>query len=524
MRLARWVLLVLLATLAATVPFARVPLPGTEPALPAYAAAVLMTEGLTAALLFGLYAIQRTPAILVLAGGYLFTALLIAPWALTFPGVFAPDGLLGAGLQSTAGIAGIRRVALPLVLLAYALHKADALHAPDTRHGPAGKSAETPGLCRIPPWAGAVGAAAGAVLAGWLCIVQDRWLPRLMDGRHLESSLWPYVIYAAIVLCMAALALMARRRRSVLDLWLMVALGAWLIESILLGIFSAGRFSLGWWAGRCYGLASAGMVLMALVSETGRLYARLARSVAAERHARGERLDSMEVLSAAIAHEINQPLAGMVASAGAGLRWLDRPEPDLDEARAAFHRISGDGHRASRMIGGIRAMFRRDRRPQESLDLTALIPAALHIARSAARLDAVTVRADIAPTLPPVLGDPLQIQQVLVNLMTNAADAMAGVSGRNRVLHLGAGVDGDTVTVTVADNGIGLDPARRDRMFEPFHTTKPHGMGMGLMLCRSIVEAHGGRLWLTANPTHGVTAGFTLPSATRPDAAPLTRG
>lgn len=510
-RLARRVMLVLVATLAVTVPFAHIPLTGTEPLVPAYAAAVLMNEGLTAALLFALSAIQNGRAVRVLAGGYLFAALLIIPWALTFPGVFAPDGLLGAGLQSTAGIAGTRRLALPLAMLAYALLKRGDERAPASR--------------RPPPWAGAGVAAAGAALVAWVCIAREPWLPRLMDSRMGVAPLWPFVIYTAIAVSLAALALLWHRRRSVLDLWLMVALGAWLIETVLLGLLSSGRFSLGWWAGRGYGLASAGVVLLVLLMETATLYARLARSVAAERRVRGERLSGMDVLSAAIAHEVNQPLASMVASADAGLRWLSRPQPDLDEARAAFQRISDDGHRASRLIGCIRSMFRRDRRPPEPLDIAALIDGALRIAQSETRLDAVTVRTDIAAALPPVCGDPVQVQQVLVNLITNAVDAMAGVSGRARVLWLRAGSDdgGGGVTVTVEDTGHGLDPARRDRTFTPFFTTKAHGMGMGLLICRSIVEAHGGRLWLTGNPGPGATAGFTLPAA-RPEKTPPTPG
>ncbi len=394
-RLAGRILLALLVVMALTLPFARLPLTGTEILVPAYATAVLMNEGITAALLFALFAIQRSRALLVLAVGYLFTGLMIVPWALTFPGVFAPTGLLGAGLNSTAALAAVRRLALPTVMLAYALLK-DA--EPEAAGAPAPRIL----------WSSVLGTLAAAGAVSWFCITQNDHLPRLMASLMKSSDLWPYVIHSATALCLAALAILWRRRRSVLDLWLGVALSAWLIETVLLGYLSADRFSLGWWAGRSYGLISASVVLLVLLSEATVLYAQLARSVAAERRVRGEKLTGMEVLSASIAHEVNQPLASMVASAAAGLRWLDRPEPDLNEARAALRRISEDGQRAGRMIECIRAVFRRGPRERAPLDLTALIHAALRHTRAEMRLGGVAVRTEFAKSLPPSSATPFR--------------------------------------------------------------------------------------------------------------------
>ncbi|MGQ9366734.1 MASE4 domain-containing protein [Azospirillum sp. ST 5-10] len=502
-RFAAGVLLSLPAAMALAVPFARVPLAGTEPLLPAYATAVLMTELITAVLLFVLYAIERSRAVYALAVGYLFSALMVVPWALTFPGVFAPSGLLGAGIQSTATVAALRRVAFPVFVLVYVLIKDEP---------PAGR--EAPGAAAPAVLAGVLGVAAAVVAIAAFAIADSALLPPLMTDARRTTGLWTSVPASAAAISVAALLLLARRWRSILDLWLIVALSAWLIETLLLGFVSAGRFSVGWWAGRLYGLTSASVVLLVLLAETATLYARLARSVAAEHRVREARLTTMEALSGAIAHEVNQPLASMVSSADAGLRWLQRPVPDLEEARAALARIAAEGHRAGKIIDGIRAAFRRDPEAHVAVDVDGLVHDTLGHCRRELLANRVTVRTDLAGALPPVAGDPVQLQQVLANLIANAVDAMVGAAGRPRVLcirsrpHEPAGV-----LVSVEDSGDGLDPANAGRVFEPFFTTKAHGMGLGLMICRSIVEAHGGRLWLSARDGGGTAAHLTLPAA-----------
>ena len=207
----------------------------------------------------------------------------------------------------------------------------------------------------------------------WFSVSGDALLPRLMADGSQVSQVWSYVPASASVLCLMALALLWSRRRSVLDLWLMVVLCVWLIETFLLGYISAGRFSVGWWAGRVYGLMSGSLVLLVLLSETTTLYAQLARSVSAERRIREARLTTMEVLSASIAHEVNQPLASMVTHADAGLRWLQRAEPDLDETKAALKSIVNDGHRAARIIESVRTVFRKGTRDRFPLDVNELI-------------------------------------------------------------------------------------------------------------------------------------------------------
>ena len=500
--LAGWVLLGLVAALLITMPFADVPLGNTEILLPAYAVAVLMNELITSALLFALYSIQRSRAVLVLSIGYLFSGLMMGPWALTFPGVFAPSGLLGADLQSTASIAAMRRLGFPLFVLAYAVLKSSGLTIQDSR-----RSVKAIILRSV--------VAVVVIVCGltWLSVADDRVLPRFMTDSGQVSALWQYVPGSASAISVIALSFLWMRRHSVLDLWLMVALCAWLIETFLLGFLSSGRFSIGWWAGRVYGFTSASVVLLALLWETITLYARLARSVSAERRIREARLTTLEVLSASIAHEVNQPLASMVTNADAGLRWLDRKPPDLDEARVALKSISSDGHRAGKLIESVRVMFRKGPQERVCLNMNDLIQEVLRHARHETRLNRVLVETKLDENLPLVTGNPVQLQQVVLNLVTNAVDAMSSVVDRPRVLRIEtAPHQSDAILLSVEDAGVGPDPKIKERIFEPFFTTKSHGIGMGLMICQSIIEAHGGRIWMTDNSPHGATFQFTLPA------------
>jgi signal transduction histidine kinase len=294
----------------------------------------------------------------------------------------------------------------------------------------------------------------------------------------------------------------------------MIVICASLIEIVLLAFLSAGRFSVGWWAGRLYGLASASVVLLVLLSEITTLYVRLLRSVAAERRAREARLATMEALSASIAHEVSQPLGTLVTNAAAASRWLDRATPDLAQARAALERIVADGDRASSVVESIRTMFRTGSMERAPLNLNELIREVLGHTRAETQLGRVAVRTELDPALPPVTGNRVQLHQVVLNLVINAVDAMGTVVDRPRTLCVSsASPEPGSVLVSVADAGSGLDPAHQDRIFEPFFTTKGHGMGMGLLFCRSIGEAHGGRLWMTPNVPHGTIFQFTLPAS-----------
>lgn len=499
-RLAAGIVLMLLAALVVTAPLARLPLAGTEPLMPAYAAAVLVVELLTAAMLLALFAVQRSRAVLVLAAGYLGSGLLVVPWVLSFPGVFAAMGM-EPGLQGTATIAALRRLGFPLAVLAYALLKD---RPPGAAEGPA-----RPAIL----WT-VGGSVAVVASAAWLILANDALLPAFMLDDRSVAAAWRYVPAMAVGLYLAGLVLLWRRRRSVLDLWLMVVLATLLIEILLLSYLAAGlRLSFGWWVGRLCGLTSASIVLIVLLAETTTLYARLARAAAAERRAREARLTAMEAFSASIAHEVNQPLASMVTNAAAALRWLARDRPDLDETQAALGRIVADGHRAGKLVEGIRTMFKTGAQERVPLLVDQVIDTVLERSRADLRASRVTLRRRRGEQLPPVIGNPHQLQQVVGNLVTNALEALGPVADRPRLLDVATTLDraGD-VLITVADNGSGLGELDRERIFEPFVSTKPDGMGMGLMFCRAIAEAHGGRLWAEASEPSGAVFRLVLPA------------
>ena len=225
------------------------------------------------------------------------------------------------------------------------------------------------------------------------------------------------------------------------------------------------------------------------------------------------RMMTMGELMASIAHEVNQPLAGVTTNGSACLRWLARDPPHLEEARACLRRIIRDGHRAAEVIARIRALVKKSAPAKAPLDLSDTIHEVLAMISPEARQHRVSVRTDLAAGLPPVRGDRLQVQQVLLNLVMNGIDAMQTVTDRPRELLIRSQPhESDTVLVTVQDTGIGLDPQSIARLFEPFYTTKPEGMGLGLSISRSIIEAHGGRLWAAAHNDYGATFHFTLPS------------
>jgi C4-dicarboxylate-specific signal transduction histidine kinase len=225
------------------------------------------------------------------------------------------------------------------------------------------------------------------------------------------------------------------------------------------------------------------------------------------------RVMTLGELTASIAHEVNQPLAAVTTNANACLRWLARDPPDLEEARGCLRRIIRDGNRAGDVIARLRALVKKSAPAKAPLDFNDMFEEVLAMIDPEARRHRVAVWTDLAAGLPLVRGDRLQVQQVLLNLVMNSIEAMQAVTDRPRELRIRTQPhESDTVLVTVQDTGIGLDPQGMARLFESFYTTKPEGMGLGLSISRTIIEAHGGRLWATPHDGPGATFQFTLPA------------
>jgi signal transduction histidine kinase len=218
-------------------------------------------------------------------------------------------------------------------------------------------------------------------------------------------------------------------------------------------------------------------------------------------------------LTASIAHEINQPLAAIVTNGEVGQEWLDREVPDLAEVRAALHDMISNGRRAGEIIHRLRALSKRTEAQKVGLDINDAINEVIPLVHQEVLSRRVSLRLELAPALPAVLGDRVQLQQVIINLIVNGMEAMAPVADRSRALVIRSQLDdAGRVLVAVDDAGVGIDSGNARQLFEPFFTTKPSGMGMGLSICRSIVESHGGTIWASPNTGPGATFQFALPS------------
>ena len=495
-RLALAVVLVLLAAFCATVPFAAVPVGYIREFIPAYAAAMFVISSITSALLFVQFSVVHSRALLAVAGGYLFSALITIPWALTFPDLFGAADMAG----TTWGVlTRVWRLVFPLSVIAYTLLKDDEASTAWPR-----------ALSYFAILLSAAGLLVAADLVTWLATSTSELTPRglLFSVIDRAQADWNALL---LLLALFALALLWSRRRSVLDLWLMVVMCGLLIELCLI-ILVGRRYVVGWYAARLYFLVSSTLVLAVLLSETALLYARLARSVMAESREREARLMTMDVLSASIAHEMSQPLASIVTNADAAARWMGRPTPDLDEVKASLGQIRDSAYRARDLIGSIRAMIKRDARNRLPLDINDLVREIVALMERELQRNRISVELELDEHLPTVQADHVQLQQVLINLVTNGLEAMAG-NRRARILRVKSAIqEPDSVLISVADTGTGIDPEIVDRIFNPLFTTKSNGMGMGLSICRSIIEGHGGRLWASAGPEGGSVFQFILPA------------
>jgi signal transduction histidine kinase len=517
-RMARAFLLALLVILLGTWPFAAIKLPEVEAFVPTLAAALFVSDCVTAALLFAQFSILRQWALLVIANGYVFSALIVVAHALAFPGAFTPTGVLGAGLQSAVWLYWFWHAGLPLAVIGYALVK-DTDRLADMR------------FTRPAIGLSVMGVLALVIALFWFVTQHQDLLPvTFVDVRPLSP--FRRVIGGIVVLGLGAIALglLWPRQNSLLDQWLIVALCALLLEVVLASVLSAGRYNLAWYAGRFYQLVTATVVMVVLLAEMTRLYSRLARfnamlqrerttlqrAIDAQRRERDARLLTGDAVAATIAHEVKQPLSAMIMRSDTGLRWLDRAVPDLDKAKAEFRHIAADGHRAAAVIESIRANFRKDARIRAPLDIDDLVGEAITLLQDDLKGHRILLKVERRAGSLRVMGDRIQLQQVLLNLITNAIEAMATMDGP-RVLAVSSNVHDDGgVMISVADTGTGIGAQDVQRVFNPLFTTKSGGMGMGLSICRSIIEAHDGMLSVVPNEPHGSVFQFVLNADTAP--------
>jgi PAS domain S-box-containing protein len=625
-----------IAGLALLVPFAAVQVRQINGFIPVVEGIEFVSNLVTSVLLLSQFAIHRPSALLILGCGYLLSALIIIPYALSFPGAFSPLALPGAGLQTTAWLAWFWHIPFAMALLGYGLMR---------------NKKSKPGLARGSSFAvivlsvSLVFALAGALVL--LATAGMDFLPALFADsvrRLPANTLMDHSVAAVTLLvCVSALAALWFRPRSVLDQWLMIVALSIILEVGIIVFLSSKRFDVGFYAGRLFSLVTSTVVVIVLLVETMRLYADVARfnesrirrlvdsniigvlignpdgpvreanqaflrivgydqadvaegrlrrteltpaewhdrdaravaemrttgtaqpfekeyirkdgsrvpvlvggatldergdavvvfavdltelkrAEAAAREsdrryhqiqielARAQRVVTLGQLSASITHEISQPLSGIEINAGTCLLMLAADPPNVAGAQETARRAIRDANRAGEIVSRLRALFARRTTSTEIMNLNEAVREVISLLRDELQKDRVDLQSELAENLPTVRGDRIQLQQVLLNLIQNAADAMRGVDDRARQLVVTTSkMEPGSVLVAVRDTGPGIHPANLERVFDAFYTTKTDGLGMGLAVCRTIIGAHRGRLWATSAAPYGATFQFTLP-------------
>jgi signal transduction histidine kinase len=501
-RLAIGVVTVLLVSFTVTTYFTNVQLPRVDAFIPSIETAIAFNDLVTAVLLFAQFSIVPRRSLLVLANGFLFTSLIIVPHVLTFPGAFAPNGLLGAGLQTTSWLYFLWHAGSPLAVIGYVFFKNDGNRTAKSQFSAAAF------IC----WSVTLVILTVCLLTS-VAIEADEFLPRIMASTVAANRLGLLGTGLLLVLLNAvALALLWARRKSVLDLWLMVMCCAWLAETSVTAFVTA-RFTFGFYASRLYAFAAVFSILLILLSETLSLYANLVYSAIRRRSNREGRQIAMDAMAASVAHEVNQPIAAMTLNSEAALILLSRTPQNLDEIRAALEAIVSDGARAGAVIASLRAMFKRDTRQRVPIDVNQLLQETLRLVDVDLRSQQVIVSTELRGLLPKVMADRAQLQQVFLNLFVNAIEAMHGINDRVRLLQIRSDFiqAHSGILVTVEDSGSGIDSKDKDHILEPFFSTKTKGMGIGLAICKSIIEAHGGHIRASDSHPYGTIFHVALP-------------
>jgi signal transduction histidine kinase len=469
----------------------------------AFSTAMFVCDSIAAILLFAQFVVLRSPGLLIIANGYVLTALVLIPYTLTFPGLFGPGSLIG-GLQSTAPLYTLWHSGFPLFVIGYALLK--DVNDPGklfSRHSLPSAIIVSVALT-----------AAVVILAALVFTAGESLLPITIrpNGLGFTSANFYIVGIPSVLTGTCALVVLWVRRRSALDLWLLVVLFLFAMDIPLSYYPAPTRFSVGWYCIRAIAFLSSSILVVVLLYEIGSLYARLSHAVNAQRREREVRLLTGDTVAAMIAHEVKQPLSAMITRSETGLRWQDRSMPEIQKAMQQFKEITADGHRMAAVIEGTRTNFRKNGGNKTSIDVNDLIAETVNLVRDSLRHHQIILEAESNVQRPKMMGDRVQLQQVLLNLMTNAVDAMK-VNDGARVLRLASEVHGNgNIVVSVADTGTGVRPQDIERIFHPLFTTKSDGMGMGLSICRSIIEAHGGDIAVSSNTPKGTIFEVKLPA------------
>jgi signal transduction histidine kinase len=503
-RAALWAVAISALLFLAALPFAKVQLAAYPAFIASYQSALVVSDLATAAILFSQYAFLGSRPLLALATGYVFTAFMAVAHALTYPGLLAEAGLLGATPQTTAWMYMLWHAGFPALAIVYALSRKNGSQPPPR------------------PWRTVAACTALALLATAACtaLATSSLMPPIMQGHNYTPAML-FVVGAVWAMSAIAIAILWRRRpHTVLELWLMVVLAAWIFDIGLAAVFNHGRYDFGFYAGRIYGLAAALFVLIVLLYENGLLYGRLLAAYAGERAERRRVQEMTAELAAAnreldafsytVSHDLRAPLRAVDGYA----KMLEEDyAPSLDaEGRRLLGVVREASGRMGRLIASLLEFSRLGRKAPDraAVDMNALVRATL----MALRLEAgrAEVRVD---ELPEARADLSLLGQVWVNLLGNALKYSS--KREAPLVEVGARREGRDLVYWVRDNGDGFDMRYAAKLFEPFQRLHRDdefpGVGVGLANVRRIVERHGGRVWAESRPGEGAAFYFTLPAA-----------
>ena len=421
---------------------------------------------------------------------------------LDFPGAYSATGLLGGGLSGAAWLFSFWHILFPLAVITYVLLKdgnetASQLVTPDPGRAIAITVACVLTVTAALTWLGT----AGAEYLPSLFVDQTRMTPFL---QYLAGAMW--------LINAVALVLLLARMRTILDAWLVVTLFVSLPDLSLSFFYDVVRYSVGWYTARSYALIASCMVLIVLLVETTMLYTRLASAMILQRRERVHRLLSVDEATAAIAHEIKQPLGAMSLNCDTALECLKATPLDLEELRSCLTDVKNDNKRANEIVAAIRGLFKTTARQKTMVEINRLVREVLRMVENDLNVHGVIVSTEFQEDVPQIMADPIQLQQVILNLVKNAIDAIAIGPTTVQAIRLITTYNGNSVvSLYVQDSGPGITTENETQLFDPFFTTKPSGMGLGLSISRRIIEDHGGNLRLAETSSKGCSFEIALP-------------
>jgi signal transduction histidine kinase len=502
-RTALGIVIIIFLIEAVAAPFAASPAARADNLALVLQTALWVVNLVTAAILFSQYSIHPSRGTLAVASGYLFSALLAFAQTLAFPGRYSAVAVIGDGRNTDTWLFVLGQGTFALMVIIYGLSKQEKVADRSFASAPA-KS-----VLITMAWV----LAAAAVLT-WLVSAGAPYLPNLYISSVPQTNAVKYANAALWLIYSAALVVLSIRRRTLLDLWLIVTLFAWWPNFLMTAVFTVNRFSIVWYLGCCLTLIVSSALLFVLLAETAAIYAHLASAIILLRRDRDVRLASVEAATAAMAHEVLQPLTGIASAAAAGLNWLTKTPPVAEKAATCFASIISTSHRAEEMTSRIRAAFKRTPKQRSMVQLNDLCRDVVRLLRYDLLANGISVTTDYQRDIPKLSADATELQQAIFILLKNGIEAVSSRPMGDKHLRLVTRFEAtSTVALRIQDTGPGIPAEVQERLFEPLVAPTATGMGLELMICRAVAEQHGGALRLCGSDAHGSTFEMTLPVA-----------